>query len=66
MGGYHSIEVSHLFGGTEYFDTKGNLIAAFQFSDAIGSYCDGASSSKTFGRIPTCSTEFAKVDLCKQ
>jgi hypothetical protein len=65
VGGYHSISVSHLFGGDEYFDTKGNLIAAYQFSDAIGSYCNGASSSKTFGKIPTCSTEFVKIDFCK-
>lgn len=66
VGRYHSISVSHLFGGDEYFDTKGNLIAAYQFSDAVGSYCNGASSTKTFGKIPTCSTEFAKVDLCKE
>jgi len=66
VGRYHSISVSHLFGGAEYFDTKGNLIAAYQFSDAMGSYCNGASSSKTFGEIPKCSTEFAKIDVCKQ
>jgi hypothetical protein len=66
VGGYHSISVSHQFGGDEYFDMKGNLIAAYQFSDVIGSYCNGASSSKTFGKIPTCSTEFMKIDFCKQ
>jgi hypothetical protein len=66
VGGYHSISVSHQFGGAEYFDMKGNLIAAYQFSDVIGSYCNGASSGKTFGKIPTCSTEFMKIDFCKQ
>ena len=66
VGRYHSISVSHLFGGDEYFDTKGNWVAAYQFSDAGGSYCSGTTSLKTFGKIPTCSTEFAKVDFCKQ
>lgn len=65
VGRYHSISVSHLFGGALYFDTKGDLIAAYQFSDAMGSYCNGASSSKTFGTIPGCTTEFVKIDFCK-
>ena len=66
IGEYRSISVRGLFGGETYFDASGKLIAAFQFSDAIGSFCNGASSSKTYGTIPTCSTEFVKVDVCKQ
>jgi hypothetical protein len=64
--GYRSISVRHIFGSDEYFDASGKLIAAFSTSDVIGSFCNGASSAKTYGKIPACDTEFVKVDPCKQ
>jgi hypothetical protein len=66
VGEHHSIRTSAgLFGGTTYFDAKGRLIAARQFSDA-NSYCGGTSFSKTYGTIPVCTTEFMKVDVCRE
>lgn len=66
LGRYRSISVWHLFGSDEYYDMSGNLIAAYRASAAIRSFCNDASSAKTYGKIPTCTTEFAKIDVCKQ
>ena len=55
-----------LFGNNTYFDTNGNLVALYKTSDALGAFCNGGSSSKTYGEIPTCSTEIVKIDVCKQ
>jgi hypothetical protein len=64
VGGYRSISVQGLFGSDQYFDASGKLVAAFVVTDYIGSLCDGA-STKTYGRIPVCSTEYVKIDVCK-
>jgi hypothetical protein len=61
--GYRSISVMGLHGRDPYFDASGKLVAAFETTDA-GSFCDGA-STKTYGRIPVCSTEYMKIDVCK-
>jgi hypothetical protein len=67
VGGYHLITSgSHYQGVGEYYDTNGNLIAAYKFYDVVGADCNGAGASKTFGKIPTCSTELVRIDFCKQ
>jgi hypothetical protein len=66
VGVYHSISVRTVAKSDEYFDASGKLVAALSSSDEMGSFCNGASSTKTYGKIPTCSTEFVTVDFCKQ
>jgi hypothetical protein len=61
VGGCRSISVDE---SDKYFDASGKLVAASVFSDVMGSFCVGA-NTKTYGRIPVCSTEYVKVDVCK-
>ncbi len=66
VGAYRSVSRHDPLGGSdEYFDANGQLVAAYQTIDSFG-FCNGSSTSRTFGRIPTCTTQFVTINLCSK
>jgi hypothetical protein len=66
VGTYRSLSMRNSLGSSdEYFDANGHLTAASVSSD-YPAYCNGSSFSATFGSIPTCTTRFVTIDVCKK